>query len=109
MNFIRVAVKSEVAENSMIAVTVNGKEILLANIAGAFYAIANKCTHVGGPLAKGTLDGFVVTCPKHGARFDVRTGEAVGEAKIGFIKLKVKDELSFPVKVEGEDILVGIG
>ena len=46
---------------------------------------------------------------RHGARYDVRTGEAVGEAKIGFVKMKVKDEPSYSVKVEGTDILVGVG
>ena len=46
---------------------------------------------------------------RHGARFDVRTGEAVGEAKMGFVKMKVKDEPSYSVKVEGTDILVGVG
>jgi 3-phenylpropionate/trans-cinnamate dioxygenase ferredoxin subunit len=59
-------------------------------------------------LAQGSLDGTTVTCPKHGARFDLKTGNAVGEAKIGFLKMKVKDEVNYTVKVEGTDILIGI-
>jgi len=81
---------------------------LLANVDDSYYAIINKCTHAGGSLAQGVLEGSIVTCPRHGARFDVKTGKAVGEAKIGFIKMKVKDEESCMVKVEGTDIMVGI-
>lgn len=108
MHFIRVADTSELQENKMKLVAIEGKEILLANVGGTFYAIANKCTHLGASLAGGKLDGHTVRCQKHGAMFDVRTGEAVGEAKIGFIKMKVANEPSFPVKVEGTDILVGL-
>jgi 3-phenylpropionate/trans-cinnamate dioxygenase ferredoxin component len=108
MEYVRVADKSELPANKMIMVVVSGKEVLLANVDGSYYAIANKCSHLGGSLAKGSLQGCIVTCPRHGARFDVRTGQAVGEAKIGFLKMKVKDEESYTVKVEGTDILVGM-
>jgi 3-phenylpropionate/trans-cinnamate dioxygenase ferredoxin subunit len=108
MEYIRVADKSELPANKMIMVVVGGKEVLLANVDGSYYAIANKCSHLGGSLAKGSLEGGIVTCPRHGAQFDVKTGQAVGEAKIGFIKMKVKDEESYTVKVDGTDILVGI-
>jgi 3-phenylpropionate/trans-cinnamate dioxygenase ferredoxin component len=108
MEYVRVADKSELPANKMIMVVVGGKEILLANVDGSYYAIANKCSHLGGSLAKGSLEGCIVTCPRHGARFDVRNGQAVGEAKIGFLKMKVKDEESYTVKVEGTDILVGM-
>jgi len=87
---------------------VGGKEVLLANVDGSYYAIANKCTHAGGSLAEGSLQGNIVACPKHGARFDLKTGKAVGEAKIAFMKMKVKDEESYLIKVEGTNILVGI-
>jgi 3-phenylpropionate/trans-cinnamate dioxygenase ferredoxin subunit len=108
MEYIRVADKAELLANKMIMVVVGGKEVLLANVDGSYYAIANKCSHLGGSLAKGSLEGCIVTCPRHGAQFDVKTGRAVGEAKIGFIKMKVKDEESYSVKVDGTDILVGI-
>jgi len=108
MKFVSVLDKSELPVNQMIMVVVNGKDVLLANINGAYYAIANKCTHMGGSLAKGVLDGSLVTCPRHGARFDLRTGKAVGEAKMAFLKMAVKDEESYLVKVEGTKIMVGI-
>jgi len=89
-------------------VTAGSKEVQLANVGGSYYAIANKCTHLGGSLAKGALEGSIVTCPKHGAQFDVKTDQAVSEAKIAFVKMKVRDEVKYEVKVEGTDILIGI-
>jgi 3-phenylpropionate/trans-cinnamate dioxygenase ferredoxin component len=108
MEYVKVANKAELPPNKMIMVVVGGKEVLLANVDGSYYAIANKCTHLGGSLTNGSLDESIVTCPRHGARFDLKTGKAVAEAKIGFMKVKVKDEESYTVKVEGTDILVGI-
>ena len=108
MEYIKVAEVANLPTNKMIAVEVKGQEILIANVDGAYFAISNKCTHLGGSLAKGAIDGSVIRCPKHGARFDVKTGKAVGEAKLGFIKMKVADEKTFPIRVEGSDILVGI-
>ena len=107
MEYTKVADKTEIPVNKMILAVVGGKEVLLANVDGSYYAIANKCTHLGGSLVKGSLNGSIVTCPRHGAQFDVKTGQAVGDAKMGFVKMKVKSEESFPVKVDGTDILVG--
>jgi nitrite reductase/ring-hydroxylating ferredoxin subunit len=108
MEFLRVIDKAELPVNNMKVVDAGGKKVLLANVDGSFYAIANTCTHFGGSLAEGVLEGSIVTCPRHGAQFDVRTGKAVGKAKIAFLKMKVGDEESFLVKVEGTDIMVGI-
>src|SRR5437879_4549174 len=84
VNFAKVAQTSELASGAMKKVK-NGKhEILLANIDGAFYAIANNCTHNRGELCKGGLRDGIVTCPNHGARFDVKTGQAVGGARVLF-------------------------
>jgi 3-phenylpropionate/trans-cinnamate dioxygenase ferredoxin subunit len=108
MRFARVADTAEVVPERLMAVVVDGRKILLANVGGSYYAIADRCTHAGGSLSKGVLEGETVACPRHGARFDVKTGKAVGEAKIGFMKMKVQDEESYPVKVDGTDILVGL-
>jgi nitrite reductase/ring-hydroxylating ferredoxin subunit len=59
-------------------VSVQGKSIALFNVEGQFFALDHTCTHRGGPLAEGEISGHDVTCPWHGARFDVRTGEVVG-------------------------------
>ena len=108
MKFIKVAEVSQLPMNQMIMVTVEGKQVLLANVDGSYYAIDNKCSHLGGSLTKGDLRGSVVTCPRHGAQFDVRTGNSVGKAKIAIIKMGVKDQESYQVKVEGTNILLGV-
>jgi len=108
MEFIKVADTSTLPAGKTMLVTAGGKEILLANVDGEFYAIANKCTHLGGSLAKGSLEGSIVTCARHGAQFDVRTGQAVSEAKIAFVKMKVRNEVKYEVKVDGSSILIGI-
>ena len=86
----------------------NGKTVLLANVDGAFFALDNKCPHMGGSLVDGDLEDVTLTCPRHGAKFDVRTGKNVGNAKLAFIQMKVVDAVSYPVKVEGNDILVAL-
>ncbi len=108
MEFHKVASVSEIAEGQMKEVSAAGKHILLTNVSGSFYAINNKCTHVGGPLSKGKLEGSVVTCPWHHAQFDVTTGKACSGAKVMMINMNVKDEECYTVKVEGNDILVGV-
>jgi nitrite reductase/ring-hydroxylating ferredoxin subunit len=60
-------------------VEVEENEILLANSDGKLYALCDRCSHMNAPLSMGTLNGKVVTCPMHGARFDVATGKKVGE------------------------------
>lgn len=108
MEYTKVAEKNEIPINTMKMVMVGGKEVLVSNVDGEYFAINNKCTHLGGSLAKGDLEGSIVTCPKHHAQFDVKTGQAIAEAKLGFIKMKVKDEPSYEVKVEGDSVLVGV-
>lgn len=108
MEFVKVADQTELPAGKMIIVVAGGQEVLLANVDGVYSAIVNKCTHRGGSLGKGVLDGSTVTCPRHGARFDLKTGKAVGDARIAFVTMKVKDEPFYPVKIEGTSILVGI-
>jgi nitrite reductase/ring-hydroxylating ferredoxin subunit len=74
---VKVAVTQDIPPGEAIAVEVEGREVALFNIGGAFYAIDDACTHKGGPLSEGELDGTVVACPWHGTCFDVTTGEAL--------------------------------
>ncbi|MGI0080590.1 MAG: Rieske (2Fe-2S) protein [Nitrososphaerales archaeon] len=76
--FTKVAEASEIPPGKMKDVKFMGQDLMLANVDGKFYALSNICTHMAGPLARGKLTGFVVQCPWHGSRFDVRTGEVVG-------------------------------
>jgi len=104
--YVKVAEASEVPVGKMKKVELEGKEILVANVDGNYYPMGSKCTRIGGDLSTGTLSGKVVVCPRHGARFDVTTGKVVSDPKILFLRLTIKDEPVFEVKVEGESILV---
>ena len=72
---VKVANRSEVPPGGKKLLDVDGRAIALFNVDGAFYAIDDVCTHDGGPLAEGVLKGREIQCPRHGARFDVRTGK----------------------------------
>jgi 3-phenylpropionate/trans-cinnamate dioxygenase ferredoxin subunit len=108
MSFVQVATIDQLPLGTMKAYTVNGKEILLTNYDGKYYAMNLKCTHMGGNLSKGKLEGKIVTCPRHGAKFDVTTGECISGPKMGFMKPKIKNGTIYTVKVEGNNILVDI-
>jgi 3-phenylpropionate/trans-cinnamate dioxygenase ferredoxin subunit len=72
--FVRAASASEIPPGTGRLVNLKGKEIALFNIEGTFFALDNACPHDEGPLAEGEIEGHEVTCPWHGARFDIRTG-----------------------------------
>jgi nitrite reductase/ring-hydroxylating ferredoxin subunit len=106
--YIKIAEKSEIPVGKMKKFVSQGKEILIANVNGNFYAISNKCTHAGGDLSQGTLEGNIVTCPKHKSKFDVTTGKVVSPPKMGLFHLKIKDAQSYTLKIENENILIKI-
>jgi nitrite reductase/ring-hydroxylating ferredoxin subunit len=108
MGFVKVAETPEIAAGKMKVAKLEGKEILVANVNGKYYAIGDRCTHAGGDLSKGSLEGNIVTCPKHGAKFDVTTGKVVSGPKVLFMHPKIDDESFYEVKVEGKDVLLKI-
>ena len=69
---------AEVLEGRPKCATANGKPYALFQVGGKFFCLDNRCTHVGGPLCRGSMNASIVTCPLHGSRFDVRTGQVVG-------------------------------
>lgn len=73
-----VAKVGEIADGEAKLIEIDGREIALFNVGGEYYALDNECTHVGGPLGEGDIDGSTVTCPWHGAEFDIKTGEVLG-------------------------------
>lgn len=75
--FVRVASVADVPDPGRELVEVGDRMVALFHIAGKFYAIDDVCTHDGGPLAEGQLEGFTIACPRHGAKFDVRDGRAL--------------------------------
>jgi nitrite reductase/ring-hydroxylating ferredoxin subunit len=97
--FEKVAETSDVPNGGMKIVKMNETEVLVANLDGKLYAIGNKCTHVGGPLGKGKLEGSVVTCPWHGSRFDVKSGAVIAGPA-------ANPEPTFQVKVENSAIWI---
>jgi 3-phenylpropionate/trans-cinnamate dioxygenase ferredoxin subunit len=108
MSFIKAAMTTEIPAGGMKGVNINGKNILISNIDGQFYAINGTCTHMGGDLTKGKLEGNVVTCPRHGSKFDVKTGKNLSGPKILFLKLSTADVAAFQVKVEGNQIMIDL-
>jgi 3-phenylpropionate/trans-cinnamate dioxygenase ferredoxin subunit len=94
----RVAALSEIAPGTTKRVELAGLSMLLCNVDGAVYAIEDVCTHDGGPLDQGELEGTCVVCPRHGATFDVRSGDPTMPA--------VMPVATFPVDVRGEDVYV---
>jgi 3-phenylpropionate/trans-cinnamate dioxygenase ferredoxin subunit len=75
--FVRVAMAAELPPGDKKLIDIDDRAVALFNIDGTFYAIDDVCTHDGGPLALGELHGCEIECPRHGARFDVRTGAAL--------------------------------
>ncbi len=76
-NFVKVLDRDELPSGGRKVVEVDGRAIGLFHVGGDFYAIDDVCTHDGGPLADGVLEGCEIECPRHGARFDVKTGRAL--------------------------------
>ena len=98
-DFVKVAESKDIGPSSMNVVLVAGEKVCIINIEGNFYAIGNVCTHMGGPLNEGTLEGFEVECPWHGSKFDVRTGEPTKPPARQAVS-------SYEVKIQDNNILV---
>lgn len=99
--FHKVGTTDELAPGEMKAVEVEGKEILLVNLDGEFYAIDNICAHAGGSLVEGFLEGEEVECPLHGSRFNVKTGELD-------LPPAYEPQTTFEVRLDESDILVKV-
>jgi nitrite reductase/ring-hydroxylating ferredoxin subunit len=108
MERITVGKVEDFPSGTMKAVAVKGLDIVVVNSGGKFYAINRKCTHRGGDLSLGTLEGSGIRCPEHHSLFDLATGKSVEGPKIGPMKLKTKDTVCYPVIVEGRDIKIQV-
>lgn len=108
MNYVTVAQTTELTEGSKKKISWKDKEILMVNIKNSYYAIDNTCPHMGGSLYDGRLEGGHIICPKHGSVFDVTTGKVIESGKLFFLKVKVHDIHSYPVKIEGTDLIIEI-
>jgi 3-phenylpropionate/trans-cinnamate dioxygenase ferredoxin subunit len=95
--FVAVAQVSELTPGEMKFVAVERERIVLANVAGSFYALRDVCGHRNAPLSRGRLDGHVIECPLHFAQFDIRTGKLID----GPVSADVP---SYDVRVEGDTV-----
>jgi 3-phenylpropionate/trans-cinnamate dioxygenase ferredoxin component len=99
--FLDIAPESELPNGERIFVEVEGRSLVIFNIAGQFYAIGDVCSHDDGPVGDGDVEGYNIVCPRHGGEFDIRTGQAVQMPA-------VVDIPAYPVKVVDGMIQVGI-
>ena len=97
--FVTVAAVGEIPPGGSKVVRLDDQEIAIFNLAGSYYALDDVCTHDGGPLAEGIIEGHVIECPRHGARFDIRTGAVLAMPAT----LPVP---TYAVRVQGEEIQV---
>jgi nitrite reductase (NADH) small subunit/3-phenylpropionate/trans-cinnamate dioxygenase ferredoxin subunit len=101
-DFRTVAKASEVPPGSLKHIELDdGTQVCLANVGGTFYAIGGECSHMGGPLGEGELDGTTVTCPWHSAEYDVTTGKMLSPPAEA-------DQPAYQVRVEGDDVQVAV-
>jgi len=101
LDFVPVASIAEIGPGQRLLLDVGDISLAVFNIAGKYFAIADICSHDGGPLAEGEIDGEAIECPRHGGRFEIGTGKAIRPPA-------VEDIPAYPVRVEGDQILVGL-
>lgn len=90
----------DIPVGTMVSSHIGEEEILVANVEGKFYAMRSTCNHMGGPLNKGELDGNILTCPWHGAKWDVTTGKLIS------FYTPLPPEPVYKTMIEGEDLFV---
>ena len=101
IRFVKVGRVADVPAGGRETFEVDGRHIAVFRLEDGFHAIEDICTHDGGPLGEGEVEGDVVVCPRHGARFSIRTGAALSLP--AFVPVE-----TFPVRVDGEDLMLGI-
>ena len=99
--YIKVSKVGDLTENSSKLIESSGSSIALIRSKDKYYAVANECTHVGGPMCEGPIVGDQVICPWHGAVFSYTTGQAIAGPSRGDLKV-------YTVRVVGDDIEIKI-
>lgn len=97
--FVKVARLSEIPEGGRVSAVVDERAILVLRIEGAVYAVEDICSHDGQPLTDGPLEGCAIECPRHGAQFDVRSGQPL-------CMPAVEPIATFEVRVDGDEVFV---
>jgi 3-phenylpropionate/trans-cinnamate dioxygenase ferredoxin subunit len=101
IEYIDIAPADELPNGERLFVDIADKTIVVFNIGGQFFAILDVCSHDDGPVGEGDLEGYNITCPRHGAEFDVRTGKVMQMPA-------VVDIPAYPVRVMDGMIQIGI-
>ena len=126
--FVEIAKVNEISDGKMKHVEVDGKELLIANIGGKFYAINDRCGHMNALLSMGNLTGNTVTCPFHGAKFDVTNGKKLSEPiltpsqemeplpqtwqkffeNVGQLMARIKtyDQVAYETRIDGDTVKI---
>jgi 3-phenylpropionate/trans-cinnamate dioxygenase ferredoxin subunit len=99
--FVRVASRTEVPEGRAVCVVVDERHVVLFNVEGELYALDDRCTHAGGRLSEGRVQGDEIECPGHAARFNIRTGEALTPPAVETLR-------RYRVRVSGDDVEVDV-
>lgn len=98
-DFVEVCKTDDIPEGERSYFAFEEETIVVFNVGGKFYAIADVCTHDGGPLEDGDLEGYEIECPRHGARFDIRNGDALSMPAVVPVPC-------YQTKVEGDTLYV---
>jgi 3-phenylpropionate/trans-cinnamate dioxygenase ferredoxin subunit len=113
--FLPMGKTSQLKDGAMSKVSAGGREMLLAKVGNSYYVADNRCSHMGGDLSQGSLDGTIVTCPRHGSRFDLRDGRVVRWTdwsglllRLGKVLKPPKPIVTYRVKIEDDIILVEV-
>jgi len=101
IEFVEIAPTSELPNGERLFVEIEARPLVIFNIAGQFFSIGDVCSHDDGPVGEGDIEGFNITCPRHGAEFDIRTGKVMQMPA-------VVDIPAYPVRVVDGMIQVGI-
>jgi 3-phenylpropionate/trans-cinnamate dioxygenase ferredoxin subunit len=100
-NFIKVASINDLDDGAILLVEADDRLVILCRVGEDYFCIDDVCTHDGGTLSEGEHEGCEIECPRHGAKFDMRTGKAL-------CMPATQDTVAHKVKVDGDDILVRI-
>ena len=101
LNYVQIMAKADISNGERVFVEVDGLEIVVFNIADEIFAIGDICTHDDGPLGDGETNGYEIACPRHGARFDIKSGKALTLPAI-------EDIPAYPVQIRDDFIEIGL-
>lgn len=101
IEYYEIVPASELPSGERLFIEIEGQSLVIFNIAGQFFSIADICSHDDGPVGEGDIEGYNITCPRHGAEFDVRTGQVTQMPA-------VVDIPAYPVQVRDGNIYIGL-